>query len=401
MGRQTGAVVLTAVTVLLLLAVTAQVYRSASYQVQAEASARLHDDLAFARDALIEYSVNYPSHYTEKGAGPGHLPCPDISGDGSPALSCSGTPVGLLPVDFQTSAGKNISFLSRQSQRNAPIWYVLSSAFRYSPVPSGAPDSATIVNSDSRGDLTFDGEREVIALLIAPGVALEGQQRGGSLNINDFLEGENADGDRVFASGQGNDRVLALRWNDLMPLVERRVLAAIRESVNNYQQDYGYLPWLAPIETPMEQGDSQCVICQRTGWIASERYYSNRSGPPYSEQRCSDDVQEMVQEVPRLPVWLVRNYWHRMVWLHVRAGVRDQACPASADPVFNGEEVGALMVSVGPELESPSHGLGPQLREDPVELAHLLDQADWVSGAGAYLSVLPVSDVNDQWSILP
>lgn len=179
MRGQSGAVVLAAVTLLLLLVVTAQAYRSASYQVQAEASGSLDDDLAFARDALIEYSVNYPSHYTGTGAGPGHLPCPDISGDGSPALSCSGTPVGLLPVDFQTSARKNISFLSRQSLRNDPIWYVLSSAFRYSPVPSGAPDSATIVNSDSRGDLTFDGEGEVIALLIAPGVALESQQRAG------------------------------------------------------------------------------------------------------------------------------------------------------------------------------------------------------------------------------
>lgn len=186
-----------------------------------------------------------------------------------------------------------------------------------------------------------------------------------------------------------------------MPLVERRVLAAIRESMKNYQQDHGYLPWLAPVETPMEQGGNKCVICQRTGWIASERYYNNRAWPPYSEQRCSSDAQEVMQEVPSLPVWLVRNYWHQFVWLHVRAGVRDQVCPASVDPVFNGDDVNALMVSVGPVLEQPRHGLGPQLREDPVELAHLLDQADWISGAGTYLSVLPAVDVNDQWSILP
>lgn len=401
MRGQSGAVVLAAVTVLLLLVVSAQVYQRSSFQVEAEASGRLNDDLAFARDALIEYSVNYPSHYTETGAGPGHLPCPDVSGDGSPARSCSGVPVGLLPVDFKTAARKNVSFYSRQSQRNEPIWYVLSSAFRYSPVPSGAPDSATIVNSDSRGDLTFDGEGEVIALLIAPGTALVGQQRDGSLDISDFLEGENADGDLVFASGQGNDRVIALRWQDLMPLVERRVLAAVRESMTSYRQEHGYLPWLAPVGVPMEQGDSRCLICQRTGWIASERYYSNRAWPPYSEQRCSNGVQEIVQAVPRLPVWLVRNYWHRMVWLHVRAGVRDRACPALVDPVFNGDDVGALMVSIGPALEHPRHGLGPQRRDDSVELMHLLDQSDWINGAGTYLSVLPAADINDQWSVLP
>ena len=352
-------------------------------------------------DLLIEYSVNYPSHYSETGAGPGHLPCPDISGDGSPALVCSGAPVGLLPVDFETSAKKNISFLSRQSQRSEPIWYVLSSAFRYNPVPSGAPDSATIVNSDSRGDLSLDGEAEVIALLIAPGVALDGQNRDASLDIGDFLEGENADGDRVFASGQGNDQVLAIRRSDLMPLVERRVLAAIRESMQGYQQEHGYLPWLASVEEPMEQGDSQCVICQRTGWVASERYYSNRAWPPYSEQRCNDGSQEIVQEVPRLPAWLVRNYWHRFVWVHVRAEARDQACPTAVDPVFDGDEVDVLMVSVGPALAHPRHGLGPQRREEPVAIAHLLDRADWINGAGIYLSDLPASDVNDQWSILP
>lgn len=397
MRGQTGAVVLAAVTVLLLLVVIVQVYQNSAYQMASEAG----DDLAFARDALIEYSVNYPSHYAETGAGPGHLPCPDISGNGSPAPSCSGSPVGLLPVDFETSAGKNISLLSRQSHRNEPIWYVLSSAFRYSPVPSGAPDSATIVNSNSRGNLTFDGEGEVIALLIAPGAALDGQQRDGSLDISDFLEGENSDGDLVFASGQGNDHVLALRWRDLMPLVERRVLAAIRGSVKNYQHDHGYLPWLAQIGVPMEQGDSQCVICQRTGWIASERYYSNRAWPPYTEQHCSNDVQEIVQAVPSLPVWLVRNYWHRLVWIHVRAGVRDQACPASSDPVFDGDDVDALMVSIGPALKYPRHGLGPQRREGPAALAQLLDQADWITGEGEYLSVLPASDVNDQWSVLP
>ena len=43
-------------------------------------SAHARPDLAYARQALVSYSVLYPFMYGPAGAGPGHFPCPDTDG---------------------------------------------------------------------------------------------------------------------------------------------------------------------------------------------------------------------------------------------------------------------------------------------------------------------------------
>lgn len=401
---QRGAALLAVVTLIVAMVAVASVHSRRTTQQRLAADDKVRADLVFARDALIDYSVNYPSHYPETGAGPGHFPCPDTDGDGSPELLCGVAPIGFLAVDFITRGGKQISLLPGASDPNEALWYTVSSAFRYNPVPSGKPLSATIVNSETLPELVLDGESGIIALIIAPGPPLAGQERKRNLaerssRIDDYLEGENADGDRVFRSDQGNDRIVAVRWADLMPLVERRVLDSAARSVAAYVAEHGHMPWLAPVESLLIDGATVCSPCQWQGWLSTARYRSGSNWPPFSRQDCAENAGGGSQPAIDLPVWFVRNYWHRQLWLQVRADDRGGLCPAPGDPVYEGQAVHAVLSTVGRALSSPQHGQ-PQQRLPLASIVDFLDSGDWTDGDSNYAATGGQA-VNDQWAVLP
>lgn len=388
---------------LLNLLVVAYIYGVGNQQEQSRSTR--YSELAEARDALIDYSVNYPSHYGARGSGPGHLPCPDANGNGSPEGRCAAGAIGLLPVDFRAGGYRHVNLSLGQSRESAPVWYVLSDAFRYNPGPTGSPDSATIINSQSVGDLVLDGEEHIIALLIAPGAPTAGQQRDDQQRIADYLEGENADDDRVFSSNAGNDLVLALRWGDLMPLVERRVLATVQKSLTDYRAAHGFFPWLSAIDgTPFsteEDGETACEPCTYRGILPVERYRRGQSWPINSNKTCELDDQTIQQPNVQLPEWFAKNYWHRVVWIHARGDSRDNQCEETAAPIVDGEAVSALIVSTGAPLQEPAHQQGPQLRTDAPQLSDYLDKEEWLFAAGEYTTFWPQQGVNDQWIVLP
>ncbi len=399
--RQSGAAVLMTIFVLLLLAVLLQMYSISASESLQQTEQQKVDALAVARDALIEYSVNYPSHYSDRGAGPGHLPCPDTNGNGSPATVCGKLPIGLLPIDFEAGGKKNISFFTGQTLSNEPLWYVISSAFRYNPAPSGAIESATVVNSDTEGELQLNDEESLIALIISPGPMLPGQNRKDNYAIENYLEGENADGDAVFSTNQGNDSILALRWRDLMPLVERRVLSTAKDSLMVYRSANGHMPWLAPTALSLQDSESVCSPCQWRGWFASERFFRKNPWPPIGQQSCFDDTSSIQQNPVILPSWFVSNFWHRYIWLRVASSDRDNACGPSENPVFDGEIVDAVIVSVGAALEFPEHGLFEQSRTAQGTLPHYLDNSQSVDGDHLFVSTRLSESSNDQWGVVP
>lgn len=394
--RSAGVAVLAALLMLLLLALLAMASLRPGTSVDDLALAR-GGDLAFARDALIDYAVNYPSHYGDRGAGPGHLPCPDRDGDGSPQLHCNGLAIGLLPADFLAGGRRQVGFVRRQQAAAEPLWYVVSSAFRYSPAPSGFVGHATVVNSDTRGDIYLDGV-PVVALLVAPGEALDGQDRTDVASAGDYLEAENADGDRHFSSSAGNDRVLALRLEELLPLVERRVLAEVLARLEDYRSEHGRLPWLSPLGSSLDAGDSACQVCTRRGWLATPRYRRG-SWPAAAVQACAGESGDVPQPTVALPAWLVRNFWHRLLWVgHAQSG---DDCPAAEALTLDGVAVGALAVSVGTAQQHPLHGGGEQRRGPGATASQYLDHPSWVDGDAHFLSTPPSPGVNDQWGALP
>ena len=133
-----------------------------------------------AKLALIGYAVNDPA----ANLGPGRLPCPDLSGDGAAVGSCSlggaNPTTGWLP--YATIGNGRIT-----DSTGADLWFAVADAHRYfltTPIKSDT--------GDTTDDISVDGEDDILAITIAPGPPLTGQDRNPGAAIADFLEGDNA-----------------------------------------------------------------------------------------------------------------------------------------------------------------------------------------------------------------
>jgi len=200
-----------------------------------------------AREALLGYAVRYPENAgVPLTAGPGRLPCPDTRLDAgepagaadSPCAASSGTETGRFPWH-------TLDVPELLDGSGAPLWYAVSDAFRAAPV--------TAINSETAGTLdlaTCTGTDDIVALIIAPGVALANQSRSpANFDADDYLEGENRTrGDRCFSAlrdDQHNDEVLAITRRELLAVVETRVLADVANALQRYRAAHVAYPWLS------------------------------------------------------------------------------------------------------------------------------------------------------------
>jgi hypothetical protein len=211
-----------------------------------------------AKAALIAYAAN-EQWQLYKTAGtyfqPGALPCPDQNDDGDADCFGSNTAsmIGRLP--FTTLGIDDLRDASGER-----LWYALSHDFRklrctsIPPPPTPpSPSGCTIINSDTQGQLTAVGTTpatQVVAVLFAPGEALQGQNRdpANASAHNDplnYLEGPPNLSDPVnyvftsaLPSGTFNDRVLVITKGELMAAVEPVVAANIQRDIKPLLQDY-------------------------------------------------------------------------------------------------------------------------------------------------------------------
>lgn len=198
--------------------------------------------LSEAKAALIGYALNYPEGHP--GEGPGYLPCPDITNDGTAGGSCSlagGTTIGRLPF-------KTLEISELRDNTGARLWYAVSDNYKNNP------KVLSQLNSDSPGDFTVDGRSDIVAVIFAPGGPVASQDRNADpLSVANYLEGDNADGDNDFvtrASGEFDDQVTVITRRELMDAVEKRVIGQVRQTLLTYQATYGAFPWLAPFSDP-------------------------------------------------------------------------------------------------------------------------------------------------------
>ena len=204
------------------------------------------DALRQAKAALIAYAASDQwQQYKSCGTlpvpcsfQPGALLCPDTDDDGDSQGICSGAVnrIGRLPW-------KTLGIDDLRDASGERLWYALSSNFRKLP-------GTTVINSDTQGQLTVIGAApasQVVAIVFAPGVALQGQIRdpANAIAHNDpasYLEGFNAGYDTftttALPSDTFNDRLIVITQADLMSVVEPVVAARIERDVKPLLQDY-------------------------------------------------------------------------------------------------------------------------------------------------------------------
>ncbi len=264
------------------------------------------DALAQAKAALIGYAAGVSD--LAGGERPGDLPCPDTNDSGaagSPNCNTQALRIGRLPW-------KTLGLHDLRDGDGERLWYAVSTNFKNSTrTACAAPGDAGCLNSDARGTITIrntsgtvinDGSNPdawtpsgVIAVIFAPGAILPRQDTGtlqdrsctgGScsaagvctsspttltakcnpINYLDILSGteDNAaftdssategfiNGVIRDAGGNAivNDRLMVITYNDLMPVLQRRVAQEVLNCLTLYAsvaQNNGRYPWAAPV----------------------------------------------------------------------------------------------------------------------------------------------------------
>ncbi|HYG13941.1 MAG TPA: hypothetical protein VD885_07335 [Methylophilaceae bacterium] len=194
-----------------------------------------------AKHALIGYVVGGLSG---EEAHPGRFPCPEnkayigTAREGEALGNCAGTLVGRF-------AWRTLGTGELKDGGGNRLWYALPATFRQTPINSDTPA------------LSLNGAADqAIAVVISPGPPLSGQSRSLSQAplLADYLELENGDGDNEYAmqsaSAAFNDRLLAVKPDDIFPVLERRVLTDLAHYLRAYRQIWGAYPFAAPFADP-------------------------------------------------------------------------------------------------------------------------------------------------------
>jgi hypothetical protein len=185
-----------------------------------------------AKSALIAYAASQAWSGSSANDQPGALPCP-ASDEGGVSGTCSATAstrVGRFPW-------KTVKTTDLRDSSGHVLWYALSANFRNA-------SGTTVINSDTQGTLSVTGDSpfsNVVAVIIAPGNPLNGQER--SVNsISNYLESTNATNTDTFVTGQVsttfNDRLIVITQADLMSVVEPAVAGRIERDIKPYLQAY-------------------------------------------------------------------------------------------------------------------------------------------------------------------
>jgi hypothetical protein len=240
--------------------------------------------LAEARDALIGRAASASNR-------PGSLPCPDTDNDGLENWHVSSTACASYTVRLPW---KTLGLPDLRDGSGERLWYALSANFR---------DQALVqpLNSDTAGQLTVTGisaASNVVAIIFAPGPTRGSQVRdaGNINNVAHYLEGENNNGDLVFAAATAsdtfNDRLLPLTSDALFNVVSARVAKDVRQALEQYRATNGYYPYANKYA---DGSPYVCTVNVRDGRI------------PLAMQPGCGSIAEWVGEIPS---WFAANNWN-------------------------------------------------------------------------------------------
>jgi hypothetical protein len=396
--RGVAAVVFLAVFVLILVGVLTTAFGSKS--VQNDFDAKTYPVLAAAKEALIAYAVANPK-------APGAFPCADNLNTGTaPAAPCgsSGTPqVGRLPW-------RTLGLPIPRDGSGECLWYAVSGKF------VNLADPINPINSDTTGELTVVDDSNtpiataVIAVIFAPGQALETNNRTpppppvtqlcpGSASASDYLDGKQVGvlpgptvlvnnataGATTLVGGKVsdtfNDRLIYITAAELFPRVERRVASEIKQILRTYYNANQYYPFAAPFS------DTVNYACA-TG--------TTRGRLPLTMSSPDSDCNALANLTPALPAWYQSHGWHELTYYTV--------APSCASPGVNCIPAGpllgvltgsgsrsaqAIVIEAGRTLPTLGHTRVPD------QLSDYLDGTENTNGDDTYASLPKTATFDD------
>lgn len=215
----------------------------------------IYEELEIAREAVIAYARYSYDHFSAvSGLIPGLLPCPDTDNDGVADEMASCDPatdyIGRLPqyVDMpDTYAGSSGRFYLNDTYAGVDrqFWYAVSPNFLQTTL------GTLPLNGLQTGTLTLDGATDIVAVVIAPGEAIDLDQNReqNPNNYAEYLEGGNGVDLNFVTSYEANpaafnDTVLAITRSEIWQAEEsfEVVAAAIRTRLDAYYTLCGYYP---------------------------------------------------------------------------------------------------------------------------------------------------------------
>lgn len=274
-----------------------------------------------AKEALIAYAVTHTTI-------PGRLPCPEdpsfigTANEGYQMSSCSnsGSTTGRLPW---RSLG-----LDNPANTGEPLWYIRSQGFESSPI-----------NSNSIGQIQLDGiPNTVVALIIAPGNALSGQNRtapsaSSPPSAINYLDLSNATGPAYLSKGPAdtfNDIVLAISTKELFNGVEKRVVKEARVALEKYYTTYGYYP------NPAKFTDTNCLangnitsLCVNDPSSCTASVCRGRIPATLASPAVVWPASSILRgTIGSAPNWLQKNGWRELILYAVSPNCAEAACAA-------------------------------------------------------------------------
>jgi hypothetical protein len=393
--RQRGAALIVLMCGLLLLTGVGVIGGQLAATVKQQSRNDVTESLARARQALLSYAVNYVDNYGHNTrGGVGRLPCPSLVPHGRPALRCGSNAIGFLPSVWNRS-GKELEIDHREYFLDQNLWYAISADFRYNP-------SYNKLNPDTHGEyLSVNSRDDIVAVVISPGAALPGQLRNNvTFNPSLYLEGDNADFDRLFEIDHaGNDQVVFISRDELMPLIERRVLGFVRDWLIEYYAAYGHYPFAARLGDPLaacEQGLTVGVVSMTRGNCVQEAF-GELFGANIPKGRQINQT------------WFGNYDWAEFIFYQV-----DPSCvPTSSEPCMgptpvqsqlqvDGSPAEFLLISTGAGITSAHLGQMQDRLNHPADLSSYLDTSELVNAGSVYdfAHLSSVQASNDQYLVM-
>lgn len=257
--KQHGVALMVMLLIMIVGAAAILVGSLASSAIRIKRDKTTENALAQAKEALIGRAVADNNR-------PGSLPCPDTNDDGSAELlSGNECPsyTGRLPW-------RTLKLPDLRDGAGARLWYALSQNFH--------DDDSIHINSDTQGTLNIGGTNpvsNVIAIVFSPGQILNGTSRSPSVTAAcpslknspnvaqslcaaNYLENSNAalntwttpnlNYQSADISSTFNDRIIFIAYQNLMPLIEKRIAREARSCLDDYASAHSSTyPWAAPV----------------------------------------------------------------------------------------------------------------------------------------------------------